>query len=74
MSENETEAFWFIWSNGDASRVYVGYPKDLKDKPEQIAKFLEKEWLRYPCKVTYRGQNDYQLRAFFIDLKDGKTQ
>lgn len=71
------EAFWFMWSNGDASRLYVEYPEDLKHKPDELAKFLEKDWLRYPCIVTYRGRHKAallpELRSFFIDLKREKT-
>jgi hypothetical protein len=76
MRDEETEPIWCTWSNGDSSRLYVTYPKDLKDKPDELAKFLEKEWFVYPCKVSYRGIHKAkgfiplpELKAFFIDLR-----
>jgi len=66
------EPFWLIWSNGDETRVFIDYPDEIKDKPSEIAKYLEK-WFNYPTKVTYRGLKRFRwkmpsLRSFYVEV------
>ena len=66
-----TQPIWVEWSSGEASLLYVPFPKGVNNSKE-AERFLE-QYFEYPCKVRYSGKihkGIKELDSFFVEINE----